>query len=758
MIRIQRPSEPEWWKGSWRGELRKRAKKFFAVPEGVRRQERFDWQGLPNKAAPPSLLAKLFHSKCAYCETRLESGLGGLELHRPRQNAIGTDDKASPDHYWWLAWEWRNVLLACRNCVSVKGSRFPVKGERASPESGKSALPAEEPLLLDPTVDEPAEHLRFASESPYLVHGLTERGKVTIEVLQLNRSDLLQARELAAEEALSVSLRSKRNRGGMYESNLVSPLADGVPHCALRRQLVAEALAKGNTPHERLASLGVLPPRLQVLLRPYFRPADQREEEPTRDSSRRSVPLSLSIPDRDEEPRTRTTRKARRSPSPTPPRPEPPPTQPSGPRYLRSISLHDFRGLQDLSLEFSFDTHPNSDQAPWLMLLGENGHGKSSVLQAVALALLPADDRRKSVADPRRLVRRGTASKRAQVRLELSSGQAVELTIDGERGRMLGTPPPVLLCAYGSTRLLPRGKHRPREGASAVNAGFAHAANLFDPFLPLLDAQAWLLAAERSERDRFDYAVAAIKAILDLANAVRFEPAEDGKEVEVHHAGPEAVALSQLSDGYQAMLALTVDVIARASAAQKVVSAAEGLVLVDELGLHMHPRWKLRVVAGLRRAFPRLQFLCTTHDPLCLRGLYKGEVAVMRRDEEGRIVALTKELPAVDALRVDQLLTSEYFGLETAMDPEMETRFAEYYHLLGLTQPDAKQTARLAALKQELAGKEVLGSSERERLMYEAIDGFLAQKTALKTDTARAALPAMKQGLLDELQRIWQEA
>lgn len=743
MIHIQRPPEPEQWDGSWREELRKRATSFFAVPEGSRRQERFDWQGMPHKAILRPVLAEIFSNKCAYCESAMPASFGGLELHRPRQNAIGTDGEASPDHYWWLAWDWRNVLLACTNCVSGKGSRFPVSGRRAEPESGWGALAAELPLLLDPTVDRPEEHLRFDLMGSTEVAPLSERGAATIELLQLNRRSLVYQRQVAVGETRQALMELRGSQVVDEEVEEISRLlAADRPHCAPRRQVVAWALKEFDELRAILRESEAFQ-RLEPVLAAYGTepgPSAQQAElgEP--------APYSLSVP------LVRVLGEKEPPAADRPSRAQPLPTQPPAGRYLRSISLHDFRGIEDLSLEFSFTTQP-PEQAPWLMLLGENGFGKSSVLQAVALALMPAAERRKVVRDPRRLVRRGADPQKALVTLELSSGQAIELTIDGEKRRMLGTPPGVLLCAYGSTRLLPRGKHRPRETSDIV-----HAATLFDPFLPLIDAEAWLLSTASSERDRFDYAVAAIKAILDLANDVRFEPAQEGKEVEVHHAGPGPTSLTQLSDGYQAMLALTVDVIARASAAQKVVEAAEGLVLVDELGLHMHPRWKMRVVAGLRRAFPRLQFLCTTHDPLCLRGLYGGEVAVMRRDEEGRIVALTKNLPAVDALRIDQLLTSEYFGLQTAMDPEMETRFAEYYHLLGLVAPDAEQSARLAALKQELAGKELLGSSERERLMYEAIDGFLASKAALQTDRAREALPAMKQDLLVELQRIWLEA
>ena len=71
---------------------------------------------------------------------------------------------------------------------------------------------------------------------------------------------------------------------------------------------------------------------------------------------------------------------------------------------------------------------------------------------------------------------------------------------------------------------------------------------------------------------------------------------------------------------------------------------------------------KSRLSSGFRRCFPRVSFSVTTHDPLCLKGLHDGEIVVLRRDEVDRIVAVTG-LPSVEDLRVDQILTSEMFGL-----------------------------------------------------------------------------------------------
>jgi len=122
---------------------------------------------------------------------------------------------------------------------------------------------------------------------------------------------------------------------------------------------------------------------------------------------------------------------------------------------------------------------------------------------------------------------------------------------------------------------------------------------------------------------------------------------------------------------------LSLDMMRVLSQAWESFEAAEGVALIDELGVHLHPRWQMRVTQALREAFPRVQFFATTHDPLCLRGLRDGETTILRRDRTGGVFAI-QELPPIEGLEVDQILTSEYFGLNSTVDPLFEERFEEY--------------------------------------------------------------------------------
>lgn len=130
---------------------------FFGESEDRRRQDRpkFDpaiWRAPDVQKA----LSSVFSNKCAYCESWLGiTSSFEVEMFRPKCQVIGSDGKTRLDGYWWLAYEWSNLYIACQACNRAKGPRFPIQGEPAKPFSDAASLLNEKPLLLDPCFDDP---------------------------------------------------------------------------------------------------------------------------------------------------------------------------------------------------------------------------------------------------------------------------------------------------------------------------------------------------------------------------------------------------------------------------------------------------------------------------------------------------------------------------------------------------------------------------------------------------------------------------
>lgn len=156
-------------------------------------------------------LRSMFDLKCAYCETVYAAGGPmNVEHYRPKGGYDLPDGSPQVPGYWWLGSTWTNLLPSCSDCNSErghdydgasvktgKGNRFPLadEGKRATIPGREGE---EEPLLLDPTVDDPDDHLEFIDEGVVRAakgaRGESPRGRETIEVLGLRRRDLVTVR------------------------------------------------------------------------------------------------------------------------------------------------------------------------------------------------------------------------------------------------------------------------------------------------------------------------------------------------------------------------------------------------------------------------------------------------------------------------------------------------------------------------------------------------------------------------------------
>jgi uncharacterized protein (TIGR02646 family) len=133
-------------------------------------------------------LAKCQYGKCCYCETqfRVPYSYPHVEHWRPKSSSRQRrNDKSEWPGYYWLAYEWENLLLSCAFCNSVnKSDIFPLRNPAARAKNHRMSVQAERPSILKPdgAVD-PRSHIKFELDE---VIGLTPLGRKTIEVLHLN--------------------------------------------------------------------------------------------------------------------------------------------------------------------------------------------------------------------------------------------------------------------------------------------------------------------------------------------------------------------------------------------------------------------------------------------------------------------------------------------------------------------------------------------------------------------------------------------
>jgi hypothetical protein len=202
-------------------------------------------------------------------------------------------------------------------------------------------------------------------------------------------------------------------------------------------------------------------------------------------------------------------------------------------------------------------------------------------------------------------------------------------------------------------------------------------------------------------------------------------------DVQTHYGW---VPMRALSLGYRSMIAWVVDLASRMFEAYPDSTdplTEPAIALVDEIDLHLHPSWQRAITAHLDRLFPNVQFIVTAHSPLVVQGAGVTNVAVLRR--VGDHVEILNDLEEVRGWRVDQILTSDLFGLRSARPVDVERLLERQQELVLLDAPTDSQRADLAAVDAKLA-ELTPGETAQDRETW-AIVGRLAERLASDPDT-----------------------
>ena len=151
-------------------------------------------------------LDELFYGKCGYCEFKLIRTDQNVDHYRPKGRVA---EATKHRGYYWLAYEWTNLIPSCSHCNQRRGElaefplarRFPAAGkldsfplvdESMRAQSHLDNLSLEEALLLNPTTDYPQDHLTFHPDGK--IDSITNKGKESIRILNLNTRKLYKDR------------------------------------------------------------------------------------------------------------------------------------------------------------------------------------------------------------------------------------------------------------------------------------------------------------------------------------------------------------------------------------------------------------------------------------------------------------------------------------------------------------------------------------------------------------------------------------
>lgn len=439
--------------------------------------------------------------------------------------------------------------------------------------------------------------------------------------------------------------------------------------------------------------------------------------------------------------------------------------------YVRSLRVQNVKLLRDVHVDF---VDANGQPRMWTVFVGENRLCKTTLLQTIAAAACGVDRGTQLVTDviaswpdlrnpvPLQIqVEFGFSSTRNGARSYPGLGNAPKLptlqsTLALEADKrvfgggssygydskddLVGYESDPLTAAranevtdwfvagYGPSRLLPSvGKAarqtepavdrlRPLFGESLIGTGFIEllGEELGRAFVKILQSVfvaggvlPHVTALELRGRG-------GVRSSRDLIEGQRFE-------MDILDADRERIRVpaSWLSQGYRSLIAWLADVVGQIllEAGEPVAAQdMEGTVLVDEIDLHLHPAWQVKLIPALKKVFPRLQFIATTHSPMILPALSADEVFLLTQDEEGSVVAT--QSTQSPALMTGSELFEAFFELRKLYPGALGGKLHRYSYLATDPTRSAPEELELQKLRQELQAAGV--EFDREPVAREA--------------------------------------
>jgi energy-coupling factor transporter ATP-binding protein EcfA2 len=318
--------------------------------------------------------------------------------------------------------------------------------------------------------------------------------------------------------------------------------------------------------------------------------------------------------------------------------------------WLEELRLENIRCFESIVLKFA---RTNDAPYPWVTLLGENGGGKSTVLQTLGLLLSGPEGAQKLLPRPLGWLRNEHQSGNGAFRRLTRSNQIIVPSLEPQ-------------------------------------ARYTNFSTQFDEGEPLSIFERWMvyldyrIAKEDDTESRRlrDLGVSAIDRLLP--DGVTFDSVTSEGRILLDVQG-EKIPTIALSDGYRSVLALVGDLVWRLFLAfpQSIDPfQEEGVVLIDELDIHLHPLWQRDIAGVLRKQFPRLQFIVATHSPLVAAGA--GEDAMTFRFLPEKRGVKVERVPDVSAMNVDRILQSDAFGLISPYSPQTQEKIDRYDHLTNI--------------------------------------------------------------------------
>lgn len=412
--------------------------------------------------------------------------------------------------------------------------------------------------------------------------------------------------------------------------------------------------------------------------------------------------------------------------------------------YIDKVILKNIRGFADLQFDLK---RPDGSYAGWTVFTGDNGSGKSTLLKAIAVGLVGKDAARALQPSYHRWTREGAASEETSIQLEIVRRTEDDALVDSGRVPVSGFPAKIVLknagkettlqavippkkpqnystpertiwstdakgwfsCGYGPFRRVFGAS--PEAARQMVAPSTERFVTMFQEAASLSEVDQWLrnlhhktLEGKTSEKDQLALLLKILRDDL-MPNQISVDRV-DSDGLWLKDRNGVQLSWGEMSDGYRAALALLADILRHVinaygphdltgySTDGKIYIKRSGVVLIDEIDAHLHPEWQREIGFWLKRHFPQVQFLVTTHSPIICQAADENGLFVL--PEPGSDVnprpLTAEEYRRVIASRPDTILLTPAFGLQNTRSPRAVEGRAELARLVAKKRAGVKLT------------------------------------------------------------------
>jgi predicted ATPase len=408
--------------------------------------------------------------------------------------------------------------------------------------------------------------------------------------------------------------------------------------------------------------------------------------------------------------------------------------------WIETLSIENIKCFDKQTIRLGTNKEPYR----WITLLGENGTGKSTILQTLAI-MIAGPEGANQLLKPEGWLKDSSKAGKLTLRLHQGSndpglfgGDLKErkvfqytLYVTGseklEINNKVFTEPVITEDTNSKTlpwlrqnALLPKGKGWFGAGFGAFRRLTRNSSRILVPSLqtPLRFTNFFSQFKEDDALEAFetwmvylDYRISksndetakrqwgwSIKAFNQLLPEGNFFDSIDADGRIWFRVNGEKVSTVALSDGFRSILALSGDLVWRlinAFPESQNPLEEQGVVLIDELDIHLHPTWQRTIAGLLRKTFPNLQFIMATHSPMVAAGA--GEDAITYRFYHQDDKTLVEPIKNIYSKSVDDILKSDAFNLVSVYSPQTQEKIDRYFILkkkkkLNTNEKDELQT------------------------------------------------------------------